>query len=744
MRFPLHGRLGPCLLTLLALLLAAPTTFAQTQADNILPVTEAYRLSADAGTPGMLKLHWTIAPDYYLYRGRMKFAADAGVTLGEAQLPPGEKHDDPYLGPVETYHHSVDASIPYTVAAGTTRLQLSVQYQGCHEVEPKICYPPHTEHLDLPLPAASEAAAPPAGGQALGATLQQLGGNAGGALGGTSPTPLPPEQAFRFTALAQDPQHLLLRWTMPKDYYVYRDHIALKLKNADDLKLSAPAWPAGGVVHQDAQLGSVTVYFGDLELPVAIVGDTAGRRQVTLEASFLGCQDGGVCYPLITRDVAVDLQSGAVANGVTVPGAPTAPSAGAAPTDAATAPVGPLQTSLFAALLLALGGGLILNLMPCVLPVLSLKAVSLLESGENPARRRRHALAYTAGVLASFLALGLGILALRSAGHALGWGTQLQQPLLVAVLACVIFALGLSMSGVVQFGASLGNAGSALANRGGAVGDFFTGVLAVVVASPCTAPFMGGALAYAFAAPAPDALLVFLMLGVGLALPFLAIAWIPALARWLPKPGRWMETLKQVLAFPMYLTAAWLAWVLANQRGADAVGLLLVTMVLLALALWWFERSRGRSPRRHALTALLALAVLAPLYLLAQVPASTSAVAAQEGVLAYSPQKLAELRAANTPVFVDMTADWCITCKANEHAVLDGAAFRAALKRSGAVYMKGDWTNEDPAITAFLQQYHSPGVPLYVVFPKGGGAGRQLPTVLTTAMVTRALNEAAR
>jgi len=744
MRFPLHGRLGPCLLTLLALLLAAPATFAQTQADNILPVTEAYRLSADAGTPGMLKLHWTIAPDYYLYRGRMKFAADAGVTLGEAQLPPGEKHDDPYLGPVETYHHGVDASIPYTVAAGTTRLQLSVQYQGCHEVEPKICYPPHTEHLDLPLPAASEAAAPPAGGQALGATLQQLGGNAGGALGGTSPTPLPPEQAFRFTALAQDPQHLLLRWTMPKDYYVYRDHIALKLKNADDLKLSAPAWPAGGVVHQDAQLGSVTVYFGDLELPVAIVGDTAGRRQVTLEASFLGCQDGGVCYPLITRDVAVDLQSGAVANGVTVPGAPTAPSAGAAPTDAATAPVGPLQTSLFAALLLALGGGLILNLMPCVLPVLSLKAVSLLESGENPARRRRHALAYTAGVLASFLALGLGILALRSAGHALGWGTQLQQPLLVAVLACVIFALGLSMSGVVQFGASLGNAGSALANRGGAVGDFFTGVLAVVVASPCTAPFMGGALAYAFAAPAPDALLVFLMLGVGLALPFLAIAWIPALARWLPKPGRWMETLKQVLAFPMYLTAAWLAWVLANQRGADAVGLLLVTMVLLALALWWFERSRGRSPRRHALTALLALAVLAPLYLLAQVPASTSAVAAQEGVLAYSPQKLAELRAANTPVFVDMTADWCITCKANEHAVLDGAAFRAALKRSGAVYMKGDWTNEDPAITAFLQQYHSPGVPLYVVFPKGGGAGRQLPTVLTTAMVTRALNEAAR
>jgi thiol:disulfide interchange protein DsbD len=726
------------LLGLLAVL--APAVSAQTQDDNILPVTAAYKLSTDAGTPGTLKLHWTIAPGYYLYRGRMKFTAGPGVTLGEAQLPPGEKHVDPYLGPVETYHHGVDASLPYTLASGTTRLRVDVQYQGCHEVEPKICYPPHTEHLDLALPAGA-AAAPSANGNALGSALQRLGGN--GALAGAQAAPLPPEQAFRFTAVAQDPQHLLLRWTMPKDYYVYRDHIALRLKDAGDLKLGAPAWPPGGVVHQDAQLGAVTVYFGDLELPVAIEGNVAGRRQLTLEASFLGCQDGGVCYPLMTRDATVDLQGGAVASGVAVR-APAAAGAGGIPGATATFAAGPLQTSLLAALLLALGGGLILNLMPCVLPVLSIKAVGLLESGESPARRRRHALAYTAGVLASFVALGLAILALRSAGHALGWGTQLQQPLLVAVLACVIFALGLSMSGVVQFGASLGNAGASLANRGGAAGDFFTGVLAVVVASPCTAPFMGSALAYAFAAPALAALLVFLALGVGLALPFLAIAYIPVLARWLPRPGRWMETLKQVLAFPMYLTAAWLAWVLANQRGADAVGLLLVALVLLALALWWLERSRGRGPLRHALTALLALAVLAPLYLLAQVPATANAVASQGGIVPYSPGKLAELRAANTPVFVDMTADWCITCKANEHAVLDGATFHAALERTGAVYMKGDWTNEDPAITAFLQQYHSPGVPLYVVFPKGGGAGRQLPTVLTTAMVTQALEQAAQ
>lgn len=717
---------------LLGLLAVATVSRAQ---DGILPVTAAYRLSADAGTPGVLRLHWTIAPDYYLYRGRMKFTAGDGVTLGEAQWPPGEKEVDPYIGAVELYHHGVDATIPYTMAPGATRLTLAVRYQGCHEVEPKICYPPHTEQLDLPLPSAAAAPA----GVTLGAALQSLGGNAPDSLPGTQTAPLPAEQAFRFSALAQDGRHLLLRWMLPKDYYLYRDHIALTLKDAGALKLAAPAWPAGSVAHEDAQFGKVTVYFGGLELPVAIEGDTAGRRQLTVQASFQGCQDGGICYPVMTRTATVDLASGAVADGQPVP-----PPATTAP--GTTAPAiagGPLSTGLVAALLLALGGGLILNLMPCVLPVLSLKAVSLLESGEQPARRRRHALAYTAGVLTSFAALGAGILALRAAGRALGWGTQLQQPLVVAALACVIFALGLMMSGVLQFGAGLGHAGDALARQRGLAGDFFTGVLAVVVASPCTAPFMGSALAYAFVAPPPYAMAVFLALGLGLASPFLAIAYVPALASKMPRPGRWMETLKQVLAFPMYLTAAWLAWVLANQRGADAVGLLLVAMVLLAMALWGFERSRAGGMTGKLAATLLALSVLAPLYLLAQLPATT-ATTMPAGSLPYSATRLAELRAAGTPVLVDMTADWCITCKANEHTVLDTAAFRAALKRYGAVYMKGDWTNEDPAITAFLQQYHSPGVPLYVVFPKGGGEGRQLPTVLTTALVQRALAEAAR
>ena len=255
---------------------------------------------------------------------------------------------------------------------------------------------------------------------------------------------------------------------------------------------------------------------------------------------------------------------------------------------------------------------------------------------------------------------------------------------------------------------------------------------------------MGSALAYAFAAPMLAALLVFLALGIGLALPFLLIGFVPALARLLPRPGRWMETLKQVLAFPMYLTAVWLVWVLANQRGADAVGLVLVAMVVLAMTLWWFERSRSRDTLSKAMVAVLALAALVPMYLLAHVPPPSSSAATEEGVVAYSPEKLAELRAAGTPVFVDMTADWCVTCKANEHTVLDTQAFHDLLQRTGAVYMKGDWTDVNPTISAFLQQYHSPGVPLYVVFPKNGGPGKQLSTVLTSSLVEQALTEAAR
>jgi thiol:disulfide interchange protein len=719
MRSLRYGGIAAHLLVLIVLSLGSSAVLAQ-DTSTLLPVTEAYKLTADSNTPGVVKLHWTIAQDYYLYRGRMNFKGGDGVSLGTPQLPDGEKHVDQYLGPVETYHHSIDAAIPYTLAPGTTRLTLSVRYQGCHETDPRICYPPHTEQLDLPIPAATGSA------NKLGNLLNSQSQS----LGGGSNTPLPAEQAFPFDAIAQDPHHLLLRWTMPKGYYLYRDQTTLSLQDASQLSLS-PAWPAG-TTHQDAHFGNTTVYFGELTLPVTVNGDVSALKSLALVASFQGCQDGGLCYPLMTREANIDLTGGGSATGTPVTGpAPEMP-----PADAKSSS---LNVSFWYALLLALGGGLVLNLMPCVLPVLSIKAVSLLESGENPARRRAHALLYTAGVLISFLVLGLTIIALKTA-----WGAQLQNPLVVAGLSLVMLAVALSMSGVVQFGASLGNTGSSLASRSGPAGDFFTGVLAVVVASPCTAPLMGTALAYALVAPMLNAMAVFVALGIGLALPFLAVGYVPALARLLPRPGRWMETLKEVLAFPMYLTAAWLAWVLAHQRGADAVGLLLVAAVLLSMTLWWFERSRGHGLLSRACVALLALVTLVPLHYLYTLPAATQTTDLAGGTVAYSPEKLAALRKAGTPVFVDMTADWCVTCKANEHAVLDGDNFQALLKRTGAVYMKGDWTDVNPTISAFLQQYHSPGVPLYVVFPKDGGPGRQLPTVLTSSLVEDALAEAAK
>ncbi|MET0935532.1 MAG: thioredoxin family protein, partial [Luteibacter sp.] len=457
--------------------------------------------------------------------------------------------------------------------------------------------------------------------------------------------------------------------------------------------------------------------------------------------------ENGICYPVMKRHVTVDFAAGTATVGApaeTAPAATASNEVAPTPPPADLVPKSEAPIGFVAAIGLALLGGLVLNLMPCVLPVLSLKAITVLESGESPGAARRHALWYTAGVLVAFAALGVIIVGIRAAGHGIQWGAQFQQPLAIGILVYVMLAVGLSMSGVFEIGGSLGNIGSGLASRSGPSGDFFTGVLAVVVASPCTAPFMGSAIAFAFAAPVAIAFLIFLALGLGLALPFLLIGFVPAIARILPRPGRWMETLKQALAFPMYLTAVWLLWVLTRQRGADATALVLAGGVLLAMALWWYGRSRERGALSWVFTAVLAIGAIGALWTVHGLPAQTATAVANEGEVPYSPGKLAELRAAGTPVLVDMTADWCITCKANEHAVLDTDAFRALLKRTGTVYMKGDWTDVNATIAAFLEQYHSVGVPLYVVYPKGGGDGRKLSTVLTYDTVQAALEAAAK
>ncbi|MGQ0586968.1 MAG: protein-disulfide reductase DsbD family protein, partial [Gammaproteobacteria bacterium] len=333
--------------------------------------------------------------------------------------------------------------------------------------------------------------------------------------------------------------------------------------------------------------------------------------------------------------------------------------------------------SLWLALGFALLGGLILNLMPCVFPVLSIKAVSVLESRRgDPAAERMHALAYSGGAVLSCVAVAAAILLLREGGRQLGWGFQLQAPVFVAFLAYLMLALGLSLSGLVQFGTSLMGVGQELVEQGGYARSFFTGVLAVVVASPCTAPFMGTALGFALTQPMAIALLVFATLGLGLALPFLLLGFFPVLGSWLPKPGHWMETFKQAMAFPLYLTVVWLLWVLGRQSGTDAVALVGVGLVLMAFALWLWGAAE-----RALLRSALALAAAAGAFALLAHPsitiqpqrAAAGEVAGEVAGEPYSDARLAELRAQGRIVFVNFTADWCITCKVNEKVVFENA-----------------------------------------------------------------------
>ena len=380
------------------------------------------------------------------------------------------------------------------------------------------------------------------------------------------------------------------------------------------------------------------------------------------------------------------------------------------------APIGLLVAALF-----AFGGGLILNLMPCVFPVLSMKAASL---------------------------------AARAAGEAVGWGFQLQSPAVVATLSLIMLLTALNLSGVFEIGTSVQGLGSGLASKGGLAGAAFTGALAVVVAAPCTAPFMAPALGYALTQPPLVALVVFAALGLGMAAPFTALAFLPRLLSKFPKPGAWMETFRRALSFPMYAAAAWLVWVLAQQTDAAGLAKLLAAAVQVALGAWLYGRSQSganTASKRWTLTAAGgAVVALAAVFAIASPyagPATAAAAGAPKaGELAsepYSPERLAELRAAGTPVFVDFTAAWCITCKVNERTALASGKVRDAFARTGAVYMVGDWTNRNAQIAAVLDEFDRPGVPLYLVYGAKGQDAVVLPQLLTENAVAAALETAA-
>jgi thiol:disulfide interchange protein len=385
------------------------------------------------------------------------------------------------------------------------------------------------------------------------------------------------------------------------------------------------------------------------------------------------------------------------------------------------------------AILAALLGGLILNLMPCVFPVLAMKAMAIIRlSGSVRSAARHEALAYSTGVMLSFTAIGGVVLVLRRLGHAAGWGFQFQSPWFVAGMAWLLFAVGLNLSGVFQVGGRVTGLGQSLTLRAGSPGSFFAGVLAVLVATPCTAPFMSIALAAALTAPPVQTLALFLALGTGLAAPALLLAFLPGLARALPRPGPWMEIMRQALAFPVYAASAWLLWVLTTQSGANGTLLGLSGLVLIGLAGWLAGLGR-RWGLPLAAVALVALAVLAASVGLPEQAAQTSASGDR-----FTPQRLAELRAQHRPVFIDMTAAWCVTCLVNERVALHADAVQAAFAQGHVAQLVGDWTRQDADITAFLRALGRDGVPLYVYYP-ADGAGVVLPQILTPETVLAAL-----
>ena len=432
-------------------------------------------------------------------------------------------------------------------------------------------------------------------------------------------------------------------------------------------------------------------------LPVVLVADGQGWRA---ELKVLGT------WPPVAAPVGVSpaLEAALKANAAIAPSAPAS---------------GP-SIGLLAALLGALLGGLILNLMPCVFPVLAIKVLGFARHADDRRAHRLSGLAYTAGVITSFVALGALLLALRAAGESLGWGFQLQTPGVVAALAALFTVIGLNLAGLFEFGSFVPSSVASLQAKHPVVDAFLTGVLAVAVASPCTAPFMGASLGLAVGLPAGQALAVFAAIGLGLALPYLAASFMPAVARALPRPGVWMDTFRRLMAFPMFATVVWLVWVLGQQTGIDGAGALLALLVSGAFVLWALTlQGRARTVLAFISIASFVLLMLGIGSNVVKFSETAPATAATERWQPWAPGKVDALLASGRPVFVDFTAAWCVTCQYNKKTTLANTAVLADFEAKKVQLLRADWTRRDPAITAALSALGRNGVPVYVLYQAG-------------------------
>lgn len=665
-------------------------------------------LSAEAVAPGdtvTIGVAKRIIPDWHTYWSNpgdsglattISWDVPEGMTVGEIEWPAPERHS---LGPVTNYGYEGNVTLlsPVQVPAGAEPgTSLPVRAQVSWLVCADVCIPEDVE-LELNIPVAAQTSGE--GHPAIEATRARL------------PQASPWQSRYAVSdegvRVAIDtgplPDGASDIWFYPFEWG-HIDHSAPQQlsRTADGIVLQAPR---GDATPTDAPLGGVLVI-----------------REETL--------DGVLSRAFEVSAPRVD----AIAAGEAVT------------TLRSQAESSSINLGL--AVLFALAGGLILNLMPCVFPVLAMKVLALVRTGGDRASVRGHGLAYLAGVLASFAFLAAVVLILQQGGASLGWGFQFQSPVFVVMVAWLLFAVGLNLSGVFNIGGGLAGIGHSLTTRGGHSGSFFTGVLAAVVATPCTAPFMGAAIGFAMTQPPLALVLIFLALGLGLAIPFVVLAYWPALIARMPRPGPWMERFKQFLAFPMYGAAVWLVWVLALQAGASGVLVALAGMLALALAAWLYDVTW------HADTRLRLSGRLAALVLVLTTLAFGSGIAAQpqsggaSAVAAlshepYTPERLEALRAEGRAVFINMTAAWCITCLVNEQVALNRSEVASAFAAGDIAYLKGDWTNQDATITEVLQRFGRSGVPLYVLYPADRGAEPVvLPQILTPDIVLRALDGA--
>ncbi|RLA47292.1 MAG: hypothetical protein DRR06_02975 [Gammaproteobacteria bacterium] len=539
---------------------------------------------------------------------------------------------------------------------------------------------------------------------------------------------LPVEQAYQLIP-SIDERNLLVDWFIAPGYYLYKHRFAINLynpKNSD--KPLALEYQPGKSIYDEYYDKELEVFYNATQISTTLPTNISSSL-ITLSITSQGCADAGLCYPPQTQYISVNLAKG-TAELLDAPPAYAADSHTEPELSVPTYNSAPTY-NIGVMLIFALVGGMILNLMPCVFPILSIKVMATTSAHLGDHNKHLHSIAYAAGIVLSFISIAAVMLILREAGQSVGWGFQLQSPTFVALLAYLLFVIAQSFSGQLNIGGGWMNLGQNLATGNRITSSFMTGVLATVVASPCTAPFMGTALGVALTQPAVISLAIFAALGLGMALPFLALSWIPGLMERLPAPGPWMNTFSQLLAFPLYASVIWLLWVLGRQTSIDHAIVVSLGILLLAIAIW-LHRQTDNFIAKGAIIFILAGAVS-----LSLMPGPSDE---KDIWQPYSAERLASLRAAGRPAFINLTADWCITCLANEKLALSSAAFKAALKVHNISYLKGDWTNNNPEITRLLNQHGRSGVPLYLYFDGAGNPVRILPQLLTESRVLAVFN----